>query len=154
MQSSVAPSSAQSDIDNSNDTNGDVWLELFGIVSGLEQTVDLAMQAFGTSDTVNDFNKVMSATTKKRLLIKSVQGFKESRVGLGSLTNHLRALQVASQQWQRSMLFASKSQEDLMDHLEGTSQQLHETSERLRASEAGRIMASRQEQHPLNQPSS
>ena len=144
MQSSVAPSSILSDIDqNANDTNGDVWLELFGIVTGLTETVDLAMQAFGTSDTVNDFNKVMSATTKKRLLIKSVHGFKESRVGLMALCNHLKALQVASQQWQRSMLFASKSQEELMDHLEGTSQQLHQTSERLRASEAGRIAATR-----------
>jgi hypothetical protein len=83
--------------------------------------------------------QVVSAVSKKRILIKALQGLKQSKDGmhvralggmeptcLGNwpmsplshapcmhacmqmLTEHLKALQVASQHWQRSMMFASK----------------------------------------------
>ena len=91
-------------------SDGDVWIELFGTVKGLEEAVDLCMQAFGPDNPADKASQllpcdcmgrwavimwhgvalhgydrldisfqVMSATTKKRLLIKAIQGLKQSR---------------------------------------------------------------------------
>ncbi len=110
----------------SGDAAQDVWLELFTTVRNLTETVELATQAFANDEP----GKVVSATTKKRLLIKALHGLKQSSSSiqvheihhacmqdrltilstndLQLLTEHLKALQVASQQWQRTMLYASK----------------------------------------------
>ncbi|KAG1662943.1 hypothetical protein FOA52_006696, partial [Chlamydomonas sp. UWO 241] len=120
-------------------TSADVWLELFATVSALSETVDTASQAFGS-----DGDKVVSATTKKRLLIKALQGLKTSKDGIQLLNEHLKALQFASQQWQRTMLFASKSHEGMLEQLESTHKELHATGEKLRSTEAQRQLAARE----------
>ena len=80
----------------------DVWQELFGTVRGLEETVELALQAFAPDPpdkvmayetaiwldfasclSLNCVSKqVVSATTKKRLLIKSLQGLQQGKDGI------------------------------------------------------------------------
>eukprot|EP00798_Chlamydomonas_sp_ICE-L_P018915 gene18915-25475_t len=110
-----------------------VWQELFGTAQGLEETVDLALQAFAPDP-----------PDKKRLLIKALQGLKEGKSGIQLLMEHLTALQAASNQWQSSMMYASKSHTELMEQMEDTSRELHITSERLRGVEAERIVAVRE----------
>ncbi|KAG2449899.1 hypothetical protein HYH02_000005 [Chlamydomonas schloesseri] len=99
----------------------------------------LALQAL----TPSPDDKAVSATTKKRLAIRSVQGLKQSQVGVQALVEHLKALQAASQTWQRSMMYASKSHQELMEQIESTTQELGSMSERLRSVEAQRIAAVR-----------
>mmetsp|Transcript_13704 Transcript_13704/g.36706 ORF Transcript_13704/g.36706 Transcript_13704/m.36706 type:complete len:869 (-) Transcript_13704:372-2978(-) len=118
-----------------------VWDELFGTVSSLDDTIETALQAYAPPDAGD---KVVSATTKRRLLIKSLAQLKQGKQGIQLLTEHLRALQAASQQWQRTMMYASKSHEELMEQLENTNRDLHLTSERLRKVEAQRLAAVRE----------
>ncbi|GLC36974.1 hypothetical protein PLESTB_000172500 [Pleodorina starrii] len=117
----------------------DVWTELFGIVNGLSETVGLALQAFTPSD-----DKAVSAITKKRLALRSIHGLKQSQNGIETLLEHLKALQAASQTWQRSMMYASKSHQELMEQIESTTEELHKNNERLRAVEAQRLAAVRE----------
>ncbi|KXZ51070.1 hypothetical protein GPECTOR_14g55 [Gonium pectorale] len=58
-----------------------------------------------------------------------------------TLLEHLKALQSASATWQRSMVFASKSHQELMEQVESTTEELRSTYERLRAVEAQRLAA-------------
>ncbi|GAX73677.1 hypothetical protein CEUSTIGMA_g1128.t1 [Chlamydomonas eustigma] len=122
------------------DENQDVWIELFQTVKSLAELLDLCSQALGP----DPVDKMMSVTTKKRLLIKSLQGLQQSKGDVELLTEHLKALQSASQQWQRSMMYASKSQEELMHSLESAHRELHTTSERLRSVDAQRLTFSRE----------
>ncbi|EFJ48943.1 hypothetical protein VOLCADRAFT_117392 [Volvox carteri f. nagariensis] len=117
----------------------DVWVELFGIVHGLAETVQNALQAFTPSD-----DKAVSAITKKRLALRSIHGLKQSQNGIETLLEHLKALRSASQTWQRSMIYASKSHQELMDQIESTTEELHKTTERLRSVEAQRLTAVRE----------
>ncbi|GLI62014.1 hypothetical protein VaNZ11_004589 [Volvox africanus] len=121
------------------DQQQDVWAELYGIVHGFAETVQVALQAFTPSD-----EKAVSAITKKRLALRSIQGLKQSQDGIGALLEHLKALQAASQTWQRSMTYASKSHQELMEQVESTTQELHKTSDRLRGVEAQRLAAVRE----------
>ncbi|PNH11227.1 hypothetical protein TSOC_001940 [Tetrabaena socialis] len=117
----------------------DVWFELFGILQGLAETTALALQAFTPSD-----DKSVSATTKKRLALRSVQGLKQNQQGLQVLLEHLKALQAASQTWQRTMMYASKGHQELMEQVESSTRELHATSDRLRSVEAHRLSSVRE----------
>ncbi|GFR52416.1 hypothetical protein Agub_g14988 [Astrephomene gubernaculifera] len=120
------------------DEQEDVWAELFGIVHSLAETVGLSLQAFTPSD-----DKAVSAITKKRLALRSIQGLKQGQLGIQALSEHLKALQAASHTWQRSMMYASKSHQELMEQVESTTEELRVTSERLRVVEAQRLASVR-----------
>ena len=51
--------------------------------------------------------QVVSVTTKKRMAVKSLQGLKLGKESIQVLVEHLKALQTASKQWQRTMAYAS-----------------------------------------------
>ncbi|GFH29407.1 uncharacterized protein HaLaN_28054 [Haematococcus lacustris] len=117
-----------------------VWLELFSTVSTLAENIELCLQTFTPDSSIGE-QKAVSAITKKRLLVKALQGLRQSKDGVQVLSEHLQALQAASQQWQKTMVFASKSHEELMEQLESTNRDLFLTTERMRTVEAQRSVA-------------
>ncbi|KIZ04864.1 hypothetical protein MNEG_3096 [Monoraphidium neglectum] len=104
-------------------------------VATLGQLLEQALAAF------DDEQKTVSATTRKRMAVRAIQGIKLGQELIKSLASELRQLEATAHRWEDDAAHAGDSQRELMGRLERAARDLDAATAQLRAAEAGRMAA-------------